>query len=227
MRRCPDNAWPSAWHILSVSNLGGSCYNNSDDDYHCWTTLLPEGYNICGGAALSLGKVTLIPQGGDASREDLVSLWKRPETSEALVRICSNASRNPATEAGLEALSTQSLTLQAFPLCGLFVSVFLISLSLSISPRPPRFVSFGTSESFLRLCDYSFDLPSTVGHRIIADFLFPKASGFIHSSQLQRTDLTLPYALAFILKPCLPLSWRPPSAPWEHICSDFAHPLAS
>lgn len=36
----------------------GSCYNNNDDDYYCWTTLLPEGYNIRGGAALSVGKVT-------------------------------------------------------------------------------------------------------------------------------------------------------------------------
>ena len=76
-------------------------------------------------------------------------------------------------------------------------------------------------------CEYNCYLPSTVGHLIIADFLFPKASGSIHSSQLQRRDLTHPYALAFILKPCLPLSWRPPSVPREHICSDFGHPLAS
>ena len=76
-------------------------------------------------------------------------------------------------------------------------------------------------------CEYNCYLPSTVGHLIIADFLFPEASGSIHSSQLQRTDLTHPYALAFILKPCLPLSWRPLSVPGEHICSDFGHPLAS
>lgn len=156
--------------------------------------------------------------GGDASREALVSLRKRPETSEALVRICSNAARNPATEAGLEALSTQSLTLQAFPLCGLFVSVFLISLSLSISPRPPRFVSFGTSESFLRLCfqDQPVTIASicplllAIGSLLISCFPKPQASSIPPSC---REDLTLPYALAFILKPCLPLSWRPPSAP--------------
>ena len=59
------------------------------------------------------------------------------------------------------------------------------------STSPPPFLSFGTSESFLRLfpgsaCEYNCYLPSTVGHLIIADFLFPKASGSVHSSQLQK-----------------------------------------
>ena len=100
------------------------------------------------------------------------------------------------------------------------VSPCLLDFTLSEHLPPPSPLSFlwylrVFSETLFpgSACEYSFYLPSTVVHLIIADFLFPKASGSIHSSQLQRTDLTLPYALAFILKPCLPLSWRPPSAP--------------
>lgn len=63
------------------------------------------------------------------------------------------------------------------------------------------------------ICPLSTLLPPPTSHLISADFLFPEASGSIHPSLLRRTDLTLPYALAFILKPYLPLSWRPPSAP--------------
>lgn len=73
-------------------------------------------------------------------------------------------------------------------------------------------------------------LPAKAGRLISPDFLFPKASGSIHPSwcREQRLNTALrPTALAFILKPCFPLSWRPPSAPWDHICSDFGGPHAS
>lgn len=90
----------------------------------------PRGLQYPWGSCTVPRQGYIIPQGGDASWEALVSPRKRPETSEALLKDCPKASRNPPTEGGLEALSTQSLTLQAFPLCSLFTAPYLLGFTL-------------------------------------------------------------------------------------------------